>query len=401
MAQLPFLPQWPLLANPLVLFGALLLLGVAGGELTRRVFKLPRITGYVLIGVALGAGGLQWLDASLINQAWLFVDIAIGLVLFELGRRLDLGWLQRDPWLAATGVAESALAFGCIYWALLGFDVAPLYAAVAAAIGVSTSPAVILLVVQEMKAEGQVTERVLHLTAINNVAAFTLATILLARVHEAHDAGWMMAALHPVYLLCGALLLGYAASLLAIGLTRCLGQYPERHYVVLLGLVIATVGAARMLELPVMLPLLAFGVLARHLDARHEIDAADLGRIGQLFFVVLFVVSGARLALPELMTGGLLAVAYVLARFAGKALGVLAFTGFSGVRAGAAGLITLALVPMSGVTLALVQGASDRYPEFGARLGAILLAAVLILELIGPVAVQFALQRAGEAGKET
>ena len=45
MSQLPFLPQWPFAANPLALFGVLLLAGLVGGELTKRVFRLPRITG--------------------------------------------------------------------------------------------------------------------------------------------------------------------------------------------------------------------------------------------------------------------------------------------------------------------------------------------------------------------
>jgi hypothetical protein len=52
---------------------------------------------------------------------------------------------------------------------------------------------------------------------------------------------------------------------------------------------------------------------------------------------------------------------------------------------------------MSGLALAMVHGTADLYPEFGARLSAIVLSAVLILELIGPVAVQYALKRAGEA----
>ena len=40
------------------------------------------------------------------------------------------------------------------------------------------------------------------------------------------------------------------------------------------------------------------------------------------------------------------------------------------------------------------------YPEFGATLAPIVLSAVLILELIGPVAVQFALKKAGEAQED-
>ena len=70
------------------------------------------------------------------------------------------------------------------------------------------------------------------------------------------------------------------------------------------------------------------------------------------------------------------------------------------MRAGSAGLLCIALTPMSSMALAMVQGTADLYPEFGARLAAIVLAAVLILELLGPLAVQFALKQAGEAGEE-
>jgi hypothetical protein len=35
-----------------------------------------------------------------------FVDIAVGLLLFELGQRVDLGWLSA-PRLLATGVLEA------------------------------------------------------------------------------------------------------------------------------------------------------------------------------------------------------------------------------------------------------------------------------------------------------
>lgn len=398
MTQYPFLPQWPLLADPLVQFGLLLLAGVIGGEFARRVLRLPSICGYVLVGLALGASGLNLVDEALITQARLFVDIAIGLVLFELGRRLTLGWLRRDPWLGATGIAESALSFACMFAALAWFDVPLLYAAVAAAIGVSTSPAVVMLVVQESRAEGQVTERVLHLTAINNVLAFILLAMLIAGIHRAYDAGWGVAALHPVYLLVGSLLLGYVASMVSLIIARHLGRQADSAYMLLLGMVVLTVGAARMLDLSVLLALLAFGVLVRHLDRRQDLDAVELGRVGQLFFVVLFVVSGARVTLPDLVAGGALALVYVAARFVGKAVGVMSLTSFSHVRVGMGGLVTLALMPMSGVALAMVQGTSELYPDFGAKLAAIVMAAVLILELIGPVLLQFALRRAGETG---
>ena len=69
----------------------------------------------------------------------------------------------------------------------------------------------------------------------------------------------------------------------------------------------------------------------------------------------------------------------------------------SGVRPGTAGLLCIALTPMSGLALAMVHQTTLLYPEFGAQLAGIVVSAVLILEILGPIAVQFALKRAGEA----
>jgi Kef-type K+ transport system membrane component KefB len=400
MPELTFLPDWPPVANPLLLFGVLLAAGLMGGELVKRVLHIPRITGYVLVGLVLGQSGFRVITPDSLTDANIFVDIALGLVLFELGRRLSIDWFRKDPWLLATGVLESALSFACIFGALMAFDVRPLHAAVAAAIGVSTSPAVVMLVARELRAEGQVIERALHLLALNNVVAFTLVAMLLSALHHEYEAGWINAVLHPVYLLAGSLGLGLAAAWSAVALSRWVGKRADQQIVVLLALVIVTVGLARMLDLSVLVALLAFGVLARALDRRHDLMAVDTLQVGQIFFVVLFVVAGASLVLSELAVGGTLAIVYIVARFVGKSVGIMTLTPLSGVRAGNAGLLCIALVPMSGLALAMVQGTARFFPQFGAELGAIVLSAVLLLELIGPLAVQFALRQAGEVAEE-
>jgi Kef-type K+ transport system membrane component KefB len=395
-----FLPQYPFATSPLLLFGLLLIAGLLGGEIVRRVARLPRVVGYVLVGLVLGPSGFNLLDGGVVEESWIFVDMALGLILFELGRRLDLNWFRRDPWLAATGLLESALSFALVMGALVWFDVRPIYAAVAASIAIATSPVVVMVVAEELKAEGQVTERALSLVALNSVIAFVTSTMLLAVIHHEYHAGWETALLHPLYLLAGSLLLGYGASLAAVALARGFGKPDRWHFVAMLALVVVTVGFARMLELSVVLALLVFGVLSRSLDQRHDLPPFETGRIGVMFVVVLFVLSGATLKVQDLAAGGGVALVFILARFAGKSAGVLALTWLSGVRRGAAGLLCLALTPMSGLAVSMVQGTASLYPQFGASLAAIVLSAVLILELVGPVAVQFALKRAGEAAAE-
>lgn len=57
---------------------------------------------------------------------------------------------------------------------------------------------------------------------------------------------------------------------------------------------------------------------------------------------------------------------------------------------------------MSGTALVMAQDFANLYPAIGAELSAILFAVVAILELLGPLAVQFALHFARETlpGKE-
>jgi Kef-type K+ transport system membrane component KefB len=210
-----------------------------------------------------------------------------------------------------------------------------------------------------------------------------------------------MIVLHPAYLIGASLLLGYLASGAAILLARWIGKREERHLVMLLAVIVVAVGCAAALNLSVMLSLLAFGVGSRNLDRNHHIMQVNISQVGQIFFVVLFVVTGATLDVGSLVAGGAIAVVYVMARFIGKAVGVLSLAHFSGTRAGAGGLLCLTLTPMSSFAIEMTHGTARIYPEFAATLAPMVLSAVLIMELIGPLAVQFALRKAGEAQEDT
>ena len=395
-----FLPAWPLWFGNLALFGALLLAGMLGGELVHRLAALPRITGYVLVGVLCGPQALGWVAEPLSAGARSIVDLALGLIVFELGHRLDLKWLARNRWLALAAIGECIGAFLAIYAGLRYFDIAPLLAACAAAVGVATSPAVVMVVSAELRASGQITERMLLFTAINCVFAYVALMLFLPLVHLQHEANWRSAILHPLYLLGGASLLGIAGALLLLGLARWLGKREDRQFILLVALVVLVVGCARTLNLPVVAALLALGILVRNLDDEHALLPLRFGYAGQLLFVVLFVLTGASLDFHGLASVPAAAAAFVVLRFLGKAVAILALGRLSGLRAGGAGLLSLSLLPMSGLAVVMVHDTATLYPGFGAELAAVVLAAVAVLEILGPLATQFALRHAGEAHPE-
>ncbi|TAN52253.1 MAG: sodium:proton exchanger, partial [Betaproteobacteria bacterium] len=358
----------------------------------QRWLRLPRLLGWIAVGGALGPHALGLLDPEALDALQPVLDLALGVVLFELGQRVDLSWLRRNPWLLGTSVLESTLAFAAMFAVLLALEASPLLAAVAAAIGISTAPAVVLSVTRDLRAQGQVTERALLLTALNCAYAYVAVSVLLAWLAREYAADWRVIVLHPLYLIFGSLALAAAFAGAALGLLRLLGRRRDAQFLCVFALVVLAVWAAATLNLPVALALLGFGASIRMLDRRRLFVSLDFGRVGAIL--------AARLEWALVPAGIVAGGVLVAARFAGKALGVLALAPLAGLPLRKASLLAFALTPMSGVALVLVHDTARLYPQFGPALAAILVAAIAMLELLGPLLAHFALVRAGEAADE-
>lgn len=400
MNDLFFLPSWPSSAGQLQWFALLLLTATVAGEITWRWLRLPRIIGYVAAGAALGPQGSELIDAATLAELRVFLEVAIGLILFELGQRVDMGWLRRNPWLLGTSLLEALLAFGAIFGVLTLLQANPLLAAVAAAIGIATSPAVALTVARDLRAQGQVTERLLLLTALNTVYAFVALTMLLAWLHLEYRGGWAVILLHPLYLIFGSVFLALSAAAVMLALLKRLGRNSEVQLIFVVAMVILAVTAASAARLSVAISLLAFGVFARALDRERHFVQLSFGSAGQIFVVILFAFIGANLKLALTPAAGFTALAVIAARFAGKTIGVFAFAPASALNLRKASLLSIGLVPMSDLAVAMVQDTGKLYPQFGPGLAAVVLFAVAILEVLGPLAAYFALKQAGEADEE-
>ena len=398
--DLSFLPDFPLRLGNLVVIAVILLAGLARGDLFRRVLLLPQISGYVLAGLLLGPGTFGLLDQDMLQDAHLMLDIALGLILFELGSRLDWQWFRRNRWLFASSVAEIALSFGFIFIVFVLFGLPRLQAAIAAAIGTATGASVLLLVIHAQRADGPLTDRAVNLTALNNVFSVVAVTMLLALLHLEYRPRVTELLLHPVYLLVGSALLGYLASVALVLLARWLGKREDLQFILLVAMVLLTVGVAKALQLSMLVSLLALGVMARNRDRQRDLLPVEFGPTAQVLFVVLFVISGAAVTLADLTAGVWVGLAYVVARLAGKLVGVMLFARLSGLRARKAALLTLTLMPMSATAVVMVETTARFYPEFGGQLAAVVLSAVLLLELTAPLMVQLALRAAGETHPE-
>ena len=139
--RLLFLPPFPESIDALALFSLLLVTGLLMGEWLHAHARWPKVIGYVLAGILFGPSLLGWIGVETLAQARPIADAALGLLMMEVGRRLDLSWLRRNPELLRSTLADIGLSFALIFaFALWLVGLSPAWAAATAAVTMASAP---------------------------------------------------------------------------------------------------------------------------------------------------------------------------------------------------------------------------------------------------------------------
>jgi len=391
-----FLPSWPPQAEAILWVALAVVATGLAGELMFRKLRLPRVSGYFVVGLVFGALGFDLEAAALTGSLRTAFDLALSVLLFELGTRVDLRWLRANPWLPATSLAESLVAFVAVLLLLqlTGHEFGT--ALSVAVILLSTSPAIVMRVVSEFRADGQVTERLMILTALNTVYAVLGAKLLLGWLHHSGGGGFFSALFLPLYVVIGSTALGICLAWAIRWVTRHFNLGDENAVLLLLGMLMLALALVKLGKFSPLLTPLAAGIVLKNTWARPLVFPRHLGTAGGVLVAMLFLATGMAVSFSQFVAGGAIALALVLVRSAAK-LGTIAALGVpSGLSMRQSIALGVALAPVSGVAFALTADLHAVSDEIAASAGAIVFSAIAILELIGPLAVKWALARSGE-----
>jgi len=400
MDPLQFLPAWPPAVAPLGWVAVLLLAAIVAGESVRRFLRISRVIGYLAVGALLGPSAGGMIDSGTAGQLRIFVDIAVGMLLFELGQRVDLGWLRRNPSLLAASMLEAALTFMLVYLTMTWFGIRPVTAGAAALLAMATAPAVVMTVIKDLRAQGQVTERVMLFTALNTAYAVIGLALMVGLLHYESHRPLATMILHPLYLVGGSLVLAGVLAMVMLSLLRLFGRRPAFQFSATVSLVLLTVAAATMLKLSVPLSLLLLGMFGRLFDHERHFVSLKFGETAMLFIVLLFALAGASLEFSGWSTAVPLAIVFVGARLVGKVVPILLLSNASGLALRKSLLVSVGLMPMSSLALLMLHELMQRSPSLAAEIGSAMFLAITVLAFAGPLAVEFALRRAGEAAED-
>ncbi len=391
-----FIPDFPLQLNTLSLFGVLLLAGLIAGEIARRTRFLPQIFGYTVAGFLLSPSVFNIINQTTLEESRIFIQISLGLILFDLGRHLDFKWLIHDRGLLYSSVAESMLTFIFVLFVLLFFNLPLLPALLAATFAIATSPAVVMLVSHDLHAQGPVTRRTLMLTSLNNFYSLVIFSLLLPITLLSVESNIMDALNHSIYRLFGSLALGVVAFFTTKYIAYLTQKYQMKQFVLIVSMVVLTMGLANLLNLSTMLALFTLGVAVRNFDTQHALVEVDIAWLARPFLILLFVISGFYLQFEGLWLAGIIVLAFIVARMLAKFSGVYLFSKKSHLTTSQSLAIGLALTPMGAVAIGMYSILESSNPEFSHQLSLVITTVLTVFNLLGPIATQVAFIKSKE-----
>lgn len=392
--------------------GFLLLAAYLGGQIAKGA-GISRVTGYILVGLLVGPGALGLLLEGDLEEMALLNDIAIALIALTAGGELNLSRLKgMGRYLASITLLEMTGVFVLVTGTVLALSAflpftagrEPAFvvtvAVVFGSIAIANSPSVAIAVITDTRSRGPVSTTVLGVTVIKDVlvilafaAALSIAYQVLEPATEGAGAGL---GLSLAWEIGGSLGVG---ALLGAGIAAYLKWGREHMVLFTLGVAWLSAELAAALHLEVLLLALSAGFTLENLlpveghEFVESLEAASLP-----IYALFFSLAGASVHLDAMTGLWYWALLLIAVRAAGIYFGTLAGARLGGAPEPVRRYAWLGFVSQAGVTLGMVTILERSFPGWGAELKTLFVAMVAVHELVGPVVLQWALERAGETG---
>ncbi|HKJ02837.1 MAG TPA: cation:proton antiporter, partial [Longimicrobiales bacterium] len=396
-----------------VLLGFVLLTSSLSGVLAAEA-GLPKITGYIVVGIVAGPSLLGLLPARSVTDLSLIDDFALALIAMLAGGELQVGHLKPQ----ARSIAVTTLTVTVVVWvgmALAVLAVRPLVpflaelswtgaAGVALLLGVwaaNSSPDLTVAVIEERAAKGPLAEVILGVTIVKDVVVIVLFTLTLTLVTPLLDPSQAFSA-HALVDLArevgGALVVGAAGGWVFSQYLGKEGDTPRSPMATFIFAYMMVVVAAE-LHVELLLAGVAAGFVIENLSPAGDRMIQGIRSVAVVIFAFFFTIAGAGLDLGSVLRFGPAAVVLFLARVFLTRWGARQGLRWAGADDDIRTRVWLGLISQGGVSLGLVLLIRDAFPGVGAGVVALAMALIIGNILGGPILLGRALASPGaEAG---
>ncbi len=404
-----------MISDPLIATGILLIFAFLCAKVA-NLLSLPRVSGYLTAGILFSPSLFHIFSKRIVHQdLQVITDIALGVIAYSIGGSLDyrrlkhLGrsilWITHSQVFASFLVTTILLALTLPLLTELPAQrthmlkgVWPM-ALILGAISAATAPGAVLAIISELRAKGPFTSTLLGVIALDDALTIVLYAIAGTIAHSLLNPGhvpWFQMLITPVEEILLSLLLGSFGGMLIILLSKAFDRR-ESLSMIVLGVILIMAGFSIGFNLSPLLTNMTVGFVIVNMARGHHNFFLATQHIEEAIFGLFFALAGAHIDLGMIKAAGLLAIALLLYRIAGKQVGTTIGAKIAKAPKNVAKYMGLSLFPQAGVTVGLVLAAQEILPpDLGGIVLNAVIASVIINELIAPPLVKFSLQRAGE-----
>jgi PTS system fructose-specific IIC component len=394
-------------SHPLFTLAIVLMSGMLGGELMSRL-KLPRVTGWIITGIGLGALKLDALDLDHLGSFYPLTDFVLGYIAFTVGSHLNISQLRNaGKRLSLLILAEATITPAIVVFAMYGIGGFPIAVSfVFAAIAVAGAPGTTVLVVREAQARGVFVKTLVAAVALIDVVAVTMFVIVdteLSSGAPITGPGFILTAFpYALKSLAISAGIGFAVALSVIVLVRTIFGHKLVGATMVTSIIIAW-GIAAQFDVSSILACTFVGVtLGNLIQDQERAGEAYVNNFGDILFTAFYTLAGIRLDFGSVIPLAGMVALFFGARVLGKVLSTYISMSLAGAVKSVRNYLGVALIPHGGVAVGIMLFAQSE-PMLAEHADVILsvgLAALAVNQLIGPSFTRFALGKAGEIGRD-
>ncbi len=421
--------------------GSILVVGFIGANLLKKI-HIPQVLGFILMGFVIGLPNRYiWKSAFTKIQIaqdisfWQFggkahlisyyfigkvtpilVTLALGIIGFNIGAELSWKELKKiNKKLFLVLAADSIGTFvvisvitGLVTTAIYGDPIWWNFAFILGALGSATAPAATVDVLWEYKSKGPLTQAVLFILAVDDIISIFLVQITTSitkgTLPEYHFSALQVFEEFAIEAFA-AVGIGIIAGVV---ITWAINRVKDHAEILelIIGALVVVIGITMFISSSAILAAMCLGIIiATFTKSKKKTEAVfhDIFKIGSPIVALFFIVVGFNVNPSDLQYIGIIGAIYLVGRTIGK-------VGFVSLTARAikckpviSKYLGFTLFSQAGVALGLAVSIEETfrgtaYESHAHLIFTTITGTIIIVQIIGPLLVRWAIHRAGEVG---
>lgn len=382
-------------------------------RLTKRI-KLPNVTAFLFAGLLIGPifkliypPGL--ISNQIISSMSFLTDLALAFIAFSLGHFLKFTVFKKGgkkvfKITLLEILLTLTLMFGMMF--LIGY-LTKLFdyklALLLAIIATSSSPTATMMIIRQTNASGKFVSKILQILALGNIIAIILFSLILQVIISPSITA--LTFILPILKILFSFIIGIIFAFIIHFIVNKSKRSIDNRLIIIITFILGISGISGLLHISPFLGSLAMGITYINLSKDDSLYD-QLETFTPIFLTIFFVLTTMRLSFDSLVSVGLIAFAYFVARTSLKFIASKISTKVNRASLELRKYLAFILIPHAGIALGLVAFAANELSLVGLSLEAtmlttIIVASCLLFEMIGPPTVQMSLYLTNSYDLET